>query len=348
MSRIVERLVDAGLPLRRRDLLAPARRFAEDEAPLRPRAAAVALDAVVGLGPLEPLLGDDAVSDVLVNGPDEVWVERSGALERTAISFADDAAVIAMVERVVAPLGLRIDRASPAVDARLADGSRLHALVPPASVTGPVVAIRRFTPSVPSLDALVEAGSITEAGAASLRDAVADRHNLLVCGGTGAGKTTLLDILLGLVPAGQRVVTVEDAAELRPRGHAVRLEARPPNAEGAGEITLRSLVRHALRLRPDRIVVGEVRGPEALDLIQAMSTGHDGSMGTVHANGPDEAMWRLETLALTGDGAPAPEAIRRQLWSAVDLVVHVARRAERRVVAAIAEVRGAALEVVGP
>jgi pilus assembly protein CpaF len=348
VTRIVERLVDAGLPLRRRDLIAAAKRFAGDEAPLRPQAAAAALDALVGLGPLESLLGDDTVSDVLVNGPDEVWVERSGVLERVAVSFPDDAAVVAMVERVVAPLGLRIDQASPAVDARLADGSRLHALVPPASVTGPVVAIRRFTPAVPSLDALRDAGSITGDGAATLRSAVAERHNLLVCGGTGAGKTTLLDILLALVPSGQRVVTVEDAAELRPRGHAVRLEARPPNAEGAGEITLRSLVRHALRLRPDRIVVGEVRGPEALDLIQAMSTGHDGSMGTVHANGPAQAMWRLETLALTGAGAPAPEAVRRQLWSAVDLVVHVTRREDRRVVAAIAEVRDGALEEIGP
>ncbi|MDX1691558.1 MAG: CpaF family protein [Acidimicrobiia bacterium] len=336
VARIVERLVDAGV--RRSDLAASARSLAREEAPLRPSADAEALGALVGLGPLEPLLADDSVSDVLVNGPDDVWVERSGVLEPVDVAFPDAQAVVAMVERVVSPLGLRIDRASPAVDARLPDGSRLHALIPPASVTGPVVAIRRFTSAVRDLDGLVRTGTATEEAAAMLRGLVADRANLLVCGGTGAGKTTLLDALLGETGGGERIVTVEDAAELHPGPHAVRLEGRPPNAEGVGEITLRVLVRHALRLRPDRIVVGEVRSGEALDLIQAMSTGHAGSMGTVHANGPAEAMWRLETLALTGDGAPAPEAIRRQLWSAVDAIVHVERRGAGRRVATIADV----------
>ena len=269
-------------------------------------------------GPLEALLADPAVSDVLVNAPDEVWVERAGRLERAAVRFPDAAAVVAAVERAIAPLGLRLDRASPAVAARLPDGSRLHAMIPPASVDGPVVAIRRFTPAVPDLAALVAAGSLRPEGADLLAAAVRGRRSLLVSGGTGSGKTTLLNVLSAEIPAAERVVTIEDAAELRLRGHVVRLEARPPNAEGAGEITLRTLVRHALRLRPDRIVVGEVRGPEALDLIQAMSTGHPGSMGTVHANGPGRgAVAPGDPGAVGGDpprsrcGAP-PTARRRR------------------------------------
>jgi len=339
LERVVDRLVASAVPLRRADLAAEARRLASEEAPLDPdRVAAEAVDALAGLGPLEALLADPAVSDVLVNAPDEVWVERSGRLERVAVRFPDAAAVVAAVERAIAPLGLRLDRASPAVAARLPDGSRLHAVIPPASVDGPVVAVRRFTPAVPDLEAMVAAGSLRPDGADLLAAAVRGRRSLLVSGGTGSGKTTLLNVLSAEIPAGERVVTIEDAAELRLHGHVVRLEARPPNAEGAGEITLRTLVRHALRLRPDRIVVGEVRGPEALDLIQAMSTGHPGSMGTVHANGPAEALWRLETLALSGETRPAADAVRRQLEAAVDLVVHLARRGEQRLVEAVAEV----------
>jgi pilus assembly protein CpaF len=243
--------------------------------------------------------------------------------------------VIAAVERVIAPLGLRIDRASPAVDARLPDGSRLHAVIPPAAVDGPVLALRRFRTSMTSLDDLVAAGAIDPDGAALLAAAVRDRNNLVVSGGTGSGKTTLLNLVSGEIPEGERVVTIEDSAELRLHGHVVRLEARPPNAEGAGEITLRTLVRQALRMRPDRIVVGEVRGPEALDLIQSMSTGHPGSMGTVHANGPDEALWRLETLALSGDARLPERVVRRLLRSAVHLVVHLERRSGRRRVVGI-------------
>lgn len=341
LERVVGRLVDSAVPLRRADLLSAARRIAADEAPLQADAVArAAVDALAGLGPLEALLADPSVSDVLVNAPGDVWVERSGRLERAAVRFPDETAVVAAVERAIAPLGLRLDRASPAVAARLPDGSRLHAVIPPASVDGPVVAIRRFTPAVPDLPAMVTAGSLRPVGADLLRAAVVGRRNLLVSGGTGSGKTTLLNVLSAEVPPGERVVTIEDAAELRLGGHVVRLEARPPNAEGAGEITLRTLVRHALRLRPDRIVVGEVRGPEALDLIQAMSTGHPGSMGTVHANGPAEALWRLETLALSGESRPAPDAVRRQLHGAVDLVVHMARRGEQRVVETVAEVSG--------
>jgi pilus assembly protein CpaF len=330
--------------MRRADLLPAALVIALEEAPLdAERVALAAVDALAGLGPLEALLADPEVSDVLVNAPDDIWVERSGRLLRTSVCFPDSDSVVAAVERAIAPLGLRLDRASPAVAARLPDGSRLHAVIPPAAVDGPVVAIRRFTPAVPDLESMVAAGSIRAEGADLLAKMVTGRRSLLVSGGTGSGKTTLLNVLSRLIPEGERVVTIEDAAELRLSGHVVRLEARPPNAEGAGEITLRTLVRHALRLRPDRIIVGEVRGPEALDLIQAMSTGHSGSMGTVHANGPAEALWRLETLALSGDRRPSAGAVRRQLNAAVGLVVHMARDGERRVVSEVAEVGRAGL-----
>ena len=298
-ERLVRRLIESDVPFDRDALAAAAQRLLVSEAPLAgPAAVRDAVDALVGLGPLEELLRDEAVSDVFVNGPDEVWAERHGVLERTTVRFADAAAIVAAVERVITPLGLRLDRAAPAVDARLADGSRLHAVIPPVAVDGPVVAVRRFTQAVPDLDALIAAGGVTPEGAGLLAAAVRERRNLLVAGGTGAGKTTLLNLLSNEIPDGERVVTVEDAAELRLQGHVIRLEARPPNAEGAGEVPLRALVRHALRLRPDRIIVGEARGPEALDMIQAMNTGHDGSMSTVHANSPEEALWRIEPLAM--------------------------------------------------
>jgi pilus assembly protein CpaF len=336
VSRVVDRVLASDAGLDRDSVAAAAAEIAREEAPLdAPRVAAAAVDALIGLGPLEPLLADPAVSDVLVNGPGEVWVERAGRLVRTDVRFRDAAAVVAAVERVIAPLGLRLDRASPAVDARLPDGSRLHAAVPPASVDGPVVAVRRFTAAVGDLDEMVAVEAIREEGASLLREAVARGDNLLVCGATGSGKTTLLNVLSAEIPPGERVVTIEEAAELHLHGHVVRLEARPPNVEGAGEITLRALVRHALRMRPDRIVVGEVRGPEALDFLQAMSTGHTGSMGTVHASGPDEALWRLETLALSGRDRPPAGPLRRQVRAALDLVVHVARRSGSRRVASI-------------
>lgn len=339
LERIVHRLIDSDVPLRRRDLESAAIRIAAEEAPLSgPGIATAAVDSLVGLGPLEPLLADREVSDVLVNAPDEVWVERSGRLEPAGVTFPDSAAILAAIERSLAPLGLRIDRSSPAVDARLPDGSRLHAVVPPAAVDGPILAIRRFTPAVADLAGLVAVKAIRSDGADLLAEAIRDRCNLLVSGGTGSGKTTLLNVLSGEIPSQERVITIEDSAELRLQGHTVRLEARPPNAEGAGEVTLRALLRHALRLRPDRIIVGEVRGSEALDLIQAMSTGHDGSMGTVHANGPSEALWRLETLAVSGDRRVPEEAVRRQLLSAVDLIVHVERHGDHRRVGLIARV----------
>lgn len=257
IERIIDRIVESGAPFDRPSLTAEARRIARDEAPLAgPEMVSDVVDSLVGLGPVEVLLRDPDVTDVLVNGSSEVWVERHGVLVASAVTFTDDAAVMAAVERVIAPLGLRLDHASPAVDARLPDGSRLHAVIPPVSIDGPVVAVRRFKPTVRTLGDLVEAGSLTNAGASLLRDAVASRNNILVSGGTGAGKTTLLNVLSGVIPASERVVTVEDAAELQMKGHVVRLEARPPNAEGRGEVTVRTLVRHALRLRPDRIIVG--------------------------------------------------------------------------------------------
>ena len=341
IDRLVNTLVESEVPLRREAVTIAVSDLLAEEAPLAgPDLAIAVTDALVGLGPIEALLRDPGISDVLVNGPDEIWVERSGRLERSPVRYADAAAVVAAVERVIAPLGLRLDRASPSVNARLADGSRLHAVVPPVSVDGPIVAIRRFTPAVPNLEALVATGALPAEGAELLSAAVRERRNVLVAGGTGAGKTTLLNVLSGEIPPGERVVTIEDAAELQLSGHVVRLEARPPNAEGAGEITLQQLVRSALRLRPDRIILGEVRGPEALDLVSALNTGHQGSMSTVHANSPEEALWRIETLALSGDRRVAEVTVRRQLMSAVDLIIQVARRGERRRVSALARVDG--------
>ncbi len=326
------------MPLERGALEREARRILPDEAPLAgPETAGEVADTLIGLGPIEHLLREKGVSDVLVNRFDDIWIEREGRLERTNVAFPDAGAVVAAVERVIAPHGLRIDRASPAVDARLPDGSRLHALIPPSTVDGPVVAIRRFTEVVSSLDELVDGGSIRREGADRLRDAVRDRANIVVTGGTGSGKTSLLNLLSKEIPSDERIVTVEDAAELRLTGHVVRLESRPANSEGAGQLDIETLVRHALRLRPDRLIVGEVRGPEALDLITAMTTGHDGSMGTVHAAGGDEAMGRLETLALSGGRRVAESTVRRLLYNAVHLIVVMRRSGTRRLVGSIIE-----------
>jgi pilus assembly protein CpaF len=339
IDRLVNSLVASDVPLQREAVTLAAARLLAEEAPLAgPDIAVAVTDALVGLGPVEALLRDPLVSDVLVNGPAEIWVERAGRLERSPLQFADSGAIVAAVERVIAPLGLRIDRASPSVDARLADGSRLHAVVPPVSVDGPIVAIRRFTPAVPNLESLVAMGALPLEGVELLSQAVRERRNVIVAGGTGAGKTTLLNVLSGEIPAGERVVTIEDAAELQLPGHVVRLEARPANAEGAGEITLQQLLRSSLRLRPDRIILGEVRGPEALDLVSALNTGHRGSMSTVHANSPEEALWRIETLALSGDRRVGEVAVRRQLMSAVDLMVQVVRNGPERRVSTIASV----------
>lgn len=338
IDRVIGEIAAGQVPLRRSEVTAEAARLLSIASPRRAEewSGSVA-DRVLGLGPLEPLLADPSVTDILVNGPNEIWVDRGGALERVDARFGAEADVYATVERVIAPLGLRVDRSSPMVDGRLDDGSRVHVVVPPAAVDHPIIAIRRFTQAVASLDELVTAGTVTPAQLKTLSQAVLERKTVLVSGGTGTGKTTLLNLLAGLIPSGQRVVTIEDAAELRIPGHLVRLEAHPPNPEGVGEITIRQLLRSALRLRPDRLIVGEVRGEEALDLIWALNTGHRGSLSTIHANTPHEALWRLETLALSA-GDTAELAVRRQLLAAIDLVVQMERRNGHRIMSEIATV----------
>jgi pilus assembly protein CpaF len=279
-----------------------------------------------GLGPLEPLLADPAVDEVMVNGPASVYVERRGRLERAGVEFADEAELMHAIERVLAPLGRRVDEAAPLCDARLPDGSRVNVVIPPLSLSGPCLTIRRFRRGGFSLRDLVVRGTMPAAVAELLAVCVAARASILVSGGTGSGKTTTLNALSGAIPGEERIVTIEDAAELRLRQrHVVRLEARPANLERRGEVTIRQLVRNALRMRPDRIVVGEVRDAEALDMLQALNTGHDGSLTTVHANSPADALRRVETLALmAGVGLPHA-AVREQVVCAIDLVVHQAR-----------------------
>jgi pilus assembly protein CpaF len=293
-----------------------------------------------GLGPLEPLLRDPSVEEVMVNGAGPVWVERAGRLEQTAVRFASAAALRDVIERILAPLGRRVDEAEPLCDARLPDGSRVNVVIPPLAPDGPILTVRRFRARGLTADDLVAAGTWEPPLRDLLARAVRARLSVLVSGGTGSGKTTTLNALSSFVPADERIVTVEDTLELRlQQPHVVRLEARPANVEGRGEVTIRRLVRNALRMRPDRIVVGEVRGGEALDMLAAMTTGHDGSLSTIHAGSPEEALRRLETLALmAGVGLPHA-AIREQVADALDLVVHQARLADgtRRVVA-VAEV----------
>jgi pilus assembly protein CpaF len=294
----------------------------------------------VGLGPLEDLLADPRVEEVMVNGPDRVYVERGGRIEATSVSFESEEELRNAIERILAPLGRRIDELSPMVDARLADGSRVNVVIPPLSIDGPVVSIRRFGVRRPGPEELVELGTLSASQRGLLRDAVAERRSVLISGGTGSGKTTLLNALSSFIAPGERVVTIEDAAELRLQQlHVVRLESRPASVEGRGEVTIRDLLRNALRMRPDRIVIGEVRGAEALDLLIALNTGHDGALSTVHANSPADAIARLETLALmAGVGLPH-EAIAEQVRRGIDLVVQIERRADgARRVAEIAEV----------
>jgi pilus assembly protein CpaF len=295
-------------------------------------------DALAGLGPVQPLLRDPDVTDVMVNGPDEVWVERAGRLERTTVTFPDAASLQHAVLRVVGPLGLRFDPARPFVDARLPDGSRLHALLPPLAPDGPVVTVRKFASVAMDWAQLAAVGAIPAGIGDLLRQAVAERRAVVCCGRTGTGKTTLLNLLLAQVALDERVVVIEDAPELRPAcPHAVRLETRQPNAEGAGEVTIRDLVRQALRMRPDRIVVGEVRGPELVDVLQALATGHDGCMTTLHARAADEALVRLEGMALLA-GLPLAAA-RAQIGVALDLLIVLSRGpGGRRGVVELAEV----------
>lgn len=281
---------------------------------------------LAGFGPIQHLLEDEEVTEVMVNGPGAVYVERNGRLERVPVTFRDEVHLMAVVERMVAPLGRRLDQLQPLVDARLPDGARVNVVIPPIAVRGPYVTIRKFRRRLLSADELVRSGTCSEEMLAFLTAAVRSRYNVVVAGGTGSGKTTLLNVLGACIPEGERVVTIEDSAELNlQRHHVVSLEARAVNAEGKGEVTIRTLLRNALRMRPDRIVIGEVRGPEAFDLIQALNTGHDGSLTTVHANGPRDAVERLAAMALlAGENVPY-EAILRQLVSATDLLVQQAR-----------------------
>jgi pilus assembly protein CpaF len=341
--RLVDRARDGGAGAG--GVEAQAARLVEHEAAaLDPETREVLTARIVrlatGLGPLEPLLADPSVDEVMVNGPDDVWVERRGLVERAAVAFASEAELLHAIERVLAPLGRRVDEASPMCDARLPDGSRVNVVVPPLAVDGACMTIRRFRPHGFSLEDLVANGTLPAAVASFLGECVRARASVLVSGGTGSGKTTTLNALSGAIPAGERIVTVEDAAELALRQeHVVRLEARPPNVEGRGEVTIRALVRNALRMRPDRIVVGEVRGGEALDMLSALTTGHEGSLTTVHATSPEEALRRIETLALMADLGLPHEAIRDQVGAAIELVVQQKRLSDgRREIVSVAEV----------
>jgi pilus assembly protein CpaF len=298
----------------------------------------------VGLGPLEVLLADPAVEEVMVNGPGRVYVERAGRIEATGVAFADEEELRSAIERILAPLGRRVDELSPMVDARLADGSRVNVVIPPLAIDGPAVSIRRFGARRPGPAELVALGTLSEAQRDLLGAAVAARRSILVSGGTGSGKTTMLNALSSFIAPTERVVTIEDAAELRlQQPHVVRLESRPAGVEGRGQVTIRDLLRNALRMRPDRIVIGEVRGPEALDLLTALNTGHDGALSTVHANSPADALSRLETLALmAGVGLPHA-AVAEQVQRGIDLVVHLQRLPDgSRLVTDVAEVVRAA------
>ena len=303
---------------------------------------------MLGLGPLEKLLNDERITDIMVNGPDQVYVERGGKLELTQVRFRDNAHVFSVASRIASAVGRRIDESQPMVDARLADGSRVNIAVPPLAIDGPTITIRKFPSSPVKLQSLVEGGSLSDQMSRFLGLATYLRLNILVSGGTGSGKTTLMNALSAFIPEGERIVTIEDAAELRfQQGHVVRFETRPPNVEGAGEVTMRTLVRNALRMRPDRIIIGEIRGDEVLDLLQAMNTGHDGSMSTLHANSPTEALTRVESMAALAGFAPGGGVVRRQLVDAVHLIVQVSRmRDGKRRVTSISEIAGLAGEVI--
>ena len=306
------------------------------------------LDEMFGLGPLEPLLQDPTVSDILVNGAKEVYVERAGMLEETKVVFKDDAHLMRIIQKIVAAIGRRVDESSPMVDARLADGSRVNVIVPPLAIDGPHLSIRRFGHTPITEDNLLANQTLTAPMLALLKASVAARLNIVISGGTGAGKTTLLNVLSGYISPKERIVTIEDSAELQlKQRHVVRLECRPPNADGKGAIQARQLVINSLRMRPNRIVVGEVRGEEALDMLQAMNTGHDGSMTTVHANTPRDGITRMETMAMMANLNLPEKAIRRQIASAISLVVQIARFSDgTRRVTHMTEITGMESDVV--
>jgi pilus assembly protein CpaF len=303
---------------------------------------------LLGLGPLEPLLWDDEITDILVNGPSQVYVERGGKLYLTDVSFQDDQHLMLIIDRIVSQVGRRVDEASPMVDARLPDGSRINAIIPPLALDGPSLSIRRFGKRRYSVDDLVTKETLTPDMVEFLRAMVRARLNVLVCGGTGSGKTTMLNCISAFIPVDERVVTIEDSAELvLQQPHVVRLETRPPNVEGKGEVTQRELVRNTLRMRPDRIIVGEVRGGEVFDMLQAMSTGHDGSLATVHANTPRDSLGRLEMMMLLAGWSIPQRAMRQQISSALNAIVHVARLSDgTRKVMRISEIVGMEGEMI--
>ena len=300
------------------------------------------ISEILGLGPIEPLLKDPSVTEVMVNGPDSIYIERKGRLQKTDVRFRNTEHLMHIIDRIVTAVGRRVDESSPMVDARLADGSRVNVIIPPLSLSGPCVTIRKFSKDVLTVDKMIEFGSFDQRMAEFLEDCVKGRLNIVVSGGTGSGKTTLLNVLSSYVPASERIVTLEDSAELQlKQDHVVTLETRPPNIEGEGEVTMRDLVRNALRMRPDRIIVGECRTGEALDMLQAMNTGHDGSMTTAHANSARDALSRLETMVLMSGMELPLRAIRSQIASAVDIIVQIARlRDGSRKIINIAEVTG--------
>ncbi len=303
---------------------------------------------ILGLGPLQSLLDDDTITEIMVNGPKNVYVERGGRIYRAPVTFENNEHVMRIIERIVAPLGRRIDESQPYVDARLMDGSRVNAVIPPISLVGPVLTIRKFARKPITVEQLIQFGSITPEAIEFLKACVVARLNIVVSGGTGSGKTTLLNILSGFIPPDERIITIENAAELQLRQeHVVTLESRPPNIEGKGEITIRQLVINALRMRPDRIIVGECRGDEALDMLQAMNTGHDGSMTTAHSNSPRDTLARLETMTMMAGMELPVRAIREQVSSAIDLIVHQERmRDGSRKVVSITEVSGMEGDVI--
>ena len=303
---------------------------------------------ILGLGPLQPLLEDESITEVMVNGSKNVYVERKGKIVRVPISFESDEHVMRIIDRIVAPLGRRIDESSPYVDARLADGSRVNAVIPPISLVGPVLTIRKFAKNPITVDQLIQYGTVTPEAIGFLKACVESRLNVVISGGTGSGKTTLLNVLSSFIPGDERIITVENAAELQLRQeHVVTLESKPPNIEGRGEVTIRQLVINCLRMRPDRIVVGEIRDEAALDMLQAMNTGHDGSMTTAHSNSPRDTLSRLETMVMMAGMELPVRAIREQIQSAVDLIVHEERmRDGTRKIVNITEVTGMEGDVI--
>ncbi len=303
---------------------------------------------ILGFGPLQPLLEDETITEIMVNGAKNIYIERKGKLHRVPVTFENNDHVLRIIDRIVAPLGRRIDEASPYVDARLPDGSRVNAVIAPISLVGPVLTIRKFSRNPITVEQMIQFGSITPEGLQFLKACVEARLNIVISGGTGSGKTTLLNILSGFIPADERIITIENAAELQLRQeHVVTLESRPPNIEGRGEITIRMLVVNALRMRPERIIVGEIRDEAALDMLQAMNTGHDGSMTTLHSNGPRDTLSRLETMTLMAGMDLPSRAIREQVSSAIHLIVHQSRmRDGTRKIVAITEVSGMEGEVI--